>query len=158
MKPASAKEIRDTLKTADKEQLEEICLRLARFKNENKELITYMLFEADDEPSYIQHVKEHLADMFTEINKSNLYYAKKTIRKIIRHANKFMRYSGKDETEIEILLFLAAGIRRLELDLHKSQTLQNLYNGILKKADKKINSLHEDLQYDYRREYEALLK
>jgi hypothetical protein len=158
LKPATAKEIRDTIKKADREQLEEICLRLARFKNENKELITYMLFEADDEASYIIHVKEYLDEMFGEVNKSNLYYAKKNIRKILRHANKFIRYSGKDETEMEILLYLAAGIRDLGLDLQKSQVLMNLYNGIMKKADKKINSLHEDLQYDFRREYDALMK
>jgi hypothetical protein len=117
-----------------------------------------MLFEADDEASYIIHVKEYLDEMFGEVNKSNLYYAKKNIRKILRHANKFIRYSGKDETEMEILLYLAAGIRDLGLDLQKSQVLMNLYNGIMKKADKKINSLHEDLQYDFRREYDALMK
>lgn len=158
MKPASAKEIRDTIRKTGKEELEEICLRLARFKNENKELITYLLFEADDEPSYIIHVKEFLADMFRDVNKSNLYYAKKNIRKIVRHANKFIRYSGRDETEMEILLYLAKGIRNLDLDMAKSTALLNLYNGILKKADKKIRSLHEDLQYDFRRDYESLLK
>ena len=32
------------------EQLAELMLRLARYKKENKELLTYLLFESHDEP------------------------------------------------------------------------------------------------------------
>lgn len=158
MKPASVKDIRDAIRKSGKEELEEICLRLARFRNENKELITYLLFEADDEASYVKNIKEHLEEMFEEVNRTNLYYAKKNLRKIVRHANKFIKYSGRDETEMEILLFLARRIRDLNLDMERSPALLNIYNGIIKKTEKKLLSLHEDLQYDFRREYESLLK
>jgi hypothetical protein len=96
--------------------------------------------------------------MFDDVNRTNLYYAKKNLRKIVRHANKFIKYSGMDETEMEILLFLGRKIKELGLEMERSPALLNIYNGILKKTDKKINSLHEDLQYEFRREYEALLK
>jgi len=148
MKTASIKEIKDTLQDLGHPQLTEICLRLSKFKKENKELLTYLLFEAYDEPAYINNVKSTLDDMFAEVNKKNLYYAKKNIRKILRTANKYIRYSGNDITEPEILLYVALQIVALGLDIKKSQTLANLYNGILKKIDKSISSLHEDIQYD----------
>lgn len=149
MKAAGIKEIKDALQDASHAELMECCLRLARFKQESKELLTYLLFEAHDENGYVTHVKESLADMFNEVNTSNLYYAKKTIRKIVRTANKYIRYSGRDITEAEILLFVAEKIKELELDLTKSPVLMNLYKGLLKKLDKCLSGMHEDLRYDF---------
>ena len=48
MKAASISEIKTELKGLPPAQLTELCLRLARFKKENKELLTYLLFEAND--------------------------------------------------------------------------------------------------------------
>ncbi len=62
MKPASAKEIRDELKHQDREALLQIVLRLSRFKKENKELLTYLLFDANDEEEYKQKVKAEMDD------------------------------------------------------------------------------------------------
>jgi len=44
MKAASSKEIKSALIEQSPTQLTELCLRLARFKKENKELLTYLLF------------------------------------------------------------------------------------------------------------------
>ena len=85
-------------------ELREICLKLARFRKENKELLTYLLFEAQDEQAYIESVKERIDQLFLEINKSHIYFAKKSIRKILRSTNKFIRYSMKKQTEVELLL------------------------------------------------------
>ena len=64
MKAASVVEIRKTLEHLDKDHLKQLCLRLARFKLENKELLTYLLFEADDELSYVQSIKNQLDGLF----------------------------------------------------------------------------------------------
>ena len=56
MKAAGVKAIKDDLKLRSKEELEELCLKLSKFKKENKELITYLLFEASDENYFIQKV------------------------------------------------------------------------------------------------------
>ena len=69
------------------------CLRLAKFKKENKELLTFLLFEADDITGYIENVKQEITDFFDEINTSNIYYIKKSVRKILRHINKHIRFS-----------------------------------------------------------------
>ena len=53
MKTASVKEIKDELKFKTSDELRELCLQLSRFKKENKELLTYLLFEAQDEEAFI---------------------------------------------------------------------------------------------------------
>ena len=58
MKAVSISEIKKELTNLDGKTLQEICLRLAKYKLENKELLTYLLFEAHDESSYISLVKE----------------------------------------------------------------------------------------------------
>lgn len=152
MKAASVHEIRQALKNNGKEELINLCLQLARFKKENKELLTYLLYEAGDERTYIKNVKEVIDEGFREINISHLYYAKKTLRKILRLANKYIRYSGNKTTEVEILLHYCTSFKGLKLNLKKSAALSNLYASQIKKISAAIAGLHEDLQYDYLKE------
>jgi len=156
MKPASVNEIKKKLKETDKNELIEICQRLARFKKENKELLTYLLFEEDDLPSYIKNVKEEIDEGFLQVNTSNVYFAKKTIRKILRIANKHIRYTNSKIAEVEILLHYVISFKGLNLSWQKSTALTNLYKTQLKKIDTAISTMHEDLQYDYRRELDRL--
>lgn len=156
MKPASVNEIKQKLKETDKKDLIEICQRLARFKKENKELLTYLLFEEDDLSSYIKNVKEEIDEGFAQVNTSTIYFAKKTIRKILRIASKHIRYTGSKTAEAEILLHYLTNLKGLNLKWQKSNALVNLYKSQLKKIDAAIASIHEDLQYEYRRELERL--
>jgi hypothetical protein len=149
MKAASSSEIKTALKQRTPSELIEICLRLARFKKENKELLTYILFEADDRESYIRNVKAEMTDRFAEINTASVHYAKKSLRKILRNANKFIRYSGDDVVGTEVLLHYAQLLNGLDLAWRRSTLLMNLYKGVLKKIEAAIDSLHEDLQYEY---------
>eukprot|EP01035_Chromulina_nebulosa_P010965 gene10965-14684_t len=68
-------------------------MKLTKYKKENKELLTYLLFEAHDEQQYIRNVQLEITTQFGEINTDNIYYAKKGIRKVLRMANKFIKYS-----------------------------------------------------------------
>lgn len=156
MKPASVNDIKQKLKETDKKELIEICQRLARFKKENKELLTYLLFEAEDLSNYIKNVKEEIDEGFSSINVSNVYFAKKTIRKVLRIANKHIRYTNSKTAEAEILLHYLTNFRGLNLNWQKSTALMNLYKSQLKKIESAIATMHEDLQYDYRRELERL--
>ncbi|MDO9156299.1 MAG: hypothetical protein Q7U17_05460, partial [Sediminibacterium sp.] len=56
MKAASVHEIKQALLSNSSKELAELCLRLAKFKKENKELLTYLLFEAHNEEAYIAEV------------------------------------------------------------------------------------------------------
>ena len=157
MKAATATEIKQKLKSLDHGDLLEICLRLSRFKKENKELLTYLLFEADDPELYVKHVKEELGPLFKEVNPKQVYFAKKTIRKILRMARRFIRYSGSKTAEAEILLYFLAEFKDLDLPMRKNPLLQNIYQSQVKKIQAAVATMHEDLQHDYEKQLQLLL-
>lgn len=76
MKAATINELKQELTNCSPSQITELCLRLARFKKENKELLTYLLFEAHDTAAYIENVKNEMDSQFAGINKSNVYFVK----------------------------------------------------------------------------------
>ena len=156
MKAATANEIKQRLKDLDKKDLMELCLRLSRYKKENKELLTFLLFESDDLPHYINSVKEELDEIFEDVNTSSVFFAKKTIRKALRTANRYIRYAGDKTVEAEVLLHFCTNFQALKLDWKRSTLLSKLYNNQVKKAGAAIDSMHEDLQYDYLRIYDRL--
>lgn len=149
MKTASVKELKTALDEIPIEELLPLLLRLARFKKENKELLTYLIFESSDEQAYVNAIKAEIDLQFEEINHTSLYYVKKTLRKILRLINRYSRYSDKTQTGVELLLYFCGKIKEAEIPLQKSTALVNLYNGQLKKIRKEISTMHEDLQYDY---------
>jgi hypothetical protein len=156
MKTASLKEIKIELENTPPEKLLELCLHLIKFKKENKELLTYLLFEEGNEGSYVASVKEVLNDLFDTVNKTQLYFAKKTIRKIVRIANRYIKYSDSKTTEPDILIHVCEKINDLNLDLKKNTALHNIYLSQLKKIKKAVSGMHEDEQYDYLKMLEIL--
>lgn len=156
MKAATINELKQELQNTSPVKVTELCLRLARFKKENKELLTYLLFEAHDTTAYIENVKAEMDAQFEEMNKSNAYFMKKTLRKILRTANKYSRYSGLVQVEIELLIYFCTRMKALNAYIKSSTVLSNIYNNQLKKITKAVATLHEDLQYDYLREINNL--
>ncbi len=156
MKAASVNEIKKELKDISPLEVVELCLRLARHKKENKELLSYLLFEAHDEGEFIKRIKEEIDKSFSEINISNIYFAKKSLRKILRTANKFIRFAANKATEVEILLHYCTNFKGLNKVWNKSAALTNLYNSQLKKIESSIAVMHEDLQHDYLKELRRL--
>lgn len=157
MKAATINELKKELSTLNPNEVEDLCMRLARFKKENKELLTYLLFEAQNEQAYIESVKEEIDKGFSEINQSNLYFVKKSLRKILRVTNKFLRYSGSKTTAIEVLIYYCKKLKNSGIPYHKSQMILNIYEGQLKKINLLIKGLHEDLQYDYLNEVKKIM-
>lgn len=151
MKAASVKELKDALKEKSEKELMELCLQLSRFKKENKELLTYLLYEAQDEDSYIQSVKTELDELFAEINRYSYYYVNKSARKILRLTKKYIRYSKKKETEVELLTYYCQCLLEFDPPLQRNATLFNLYQRQMASIRKSLAKLHEDLQYDYGR-------
>ena len=149
MKAATVAQIKKELQFKSQEEVMQLCLRLARFKKENKELLTYLLFESDSEEGYIETVKEEIDEMFSEININSYFYIKKSVRKILRTLKKYIRYSGNKTTEVELLLYFCEKLKSFRPSIQRNTTLQNLYNRQLDYVQKKIPALHEDLQHDY---------
>lgn len=156
MKAATVSQLKKELSYRSPEELLEICLRLSKFKKENKELLTYLLFESSDEAGYIKSVKNEIDLDFEAINTSNYYFIKKSIRKILRSIKKYSRYSQKKETEVELLIYFCSKLKTFKPSITRNITLMNLYERQLAFIEKIISTLHEDLQYDYRLELEKL--
>ena len=156
MKASTINELKQELVNTPAPTLVELCLRLGRFKKENKELLTYLLFEAHDTSSYIRSVKDAMALQFTEINKSNVYYVKKTLRKILRTAKKYIRYSGLPIVEVEVLIYFCESMKDLDLPVNKNPVLLNMYQNQLKNINKALKGMHQDLQYDYQKAVDRL--
>ena len=155
MKTATVHEIKQELASLKPAAVTELCLRLARFKKENKELLTYLLFEAQDEEAFVNSVKAEIDELFASINQSHLYFAKKTLRKIIRVINKYCRYSNVKQTEVELRLYFCSSLYNSGISLFNT-AINNIYQGQLKKINAVLETLHEDLQYDYYKELESL--
>ncbi|CAM1345133.1 hypothetical protein [Tenacibaculum amylolyticum] len=149
MKAASIKTLKDELKHKNSAELLEVCLKLARFKKENKELLTYLLFEAHDEDRYIEAIKEEMDVMFSEINTKSFFYIRKSVRKILTTIKKYIRYSKKKSTEVELLLYFCMKLKNFKPSIKKSPRIQNVFDTQIRMIKKTMQSLHEDLQYDY---------
>ncbi len=157
MKTASVKEIRQELNNREPKELLELCLRLSKFKKENKELLTYLLYEADDEEGYIRNVKSLIDEQFDQINTKSYYFIKKGVRKILRETKKFIRYSKKKETDIELRIHFCSKLIGMKPSIKRNIVLTNLLNREIESIKKTVSTLHEDLQYDYGIELDELI-
>jgi hypothetical protein len=149
MKSASIQEIKKELLQLTQPQLVEYCLRLAKYKKENKELLNYLLFEATAAQDYIEAVKVEIDSLFTTINYKQVFFAKKTLRKIVRFCTKCIKQTGTKEAEIEILAHFCICLKKSPLPIASYPVLFNMQQAQLKKITNSIQSLHPDLQYDY---------
>lgn len=156
MRTATIQEIKEELLNTPIADIAALCLRMAKYKKENKELLTYLLFEAHDEQGYVQSVKTEVEELFAEMNQSNLYYAKKTLRKILRVVNKHLRYTGSPQATVELLVHFCTTLKESGIPIQKNTVINNLYKSQVQKIQKALEGLHEDLQYDYARQIEAL--
>jgi hypothetical protein len=158
MKAATLHELKQELTHLPAKQVLDLCLRLGRFKKENKELLTYLIFEAHDERVFIENVRADIDADFAAIPKdNNLYLIKKSLRKILRTISKYIRFTGSKVVEVELLIYYCQAIRESRIPIHKSTALANIYAAQIKKIKKILPALHEDLQYDYNKEVEDLI-
>ena len=156
MKAVTVKEISGELLNLSPKELRDLCLRLARFRKENKELLTYLLFEAADEEAYIESVKKEIEIQFGKVNRNSYYFIKKGVRRILVNARKFIRYSHNKKTEIDLLIYFCTRLKKFTPSIKGNVALRNLYLKLVAEIRKKLGSLHEDLLYDYEMELEAL--
>jgi len=149
MKAASVSELKKDLSNCSPQELLDLCLRLSKFKKENKELLTYLLYEASDEAAYIESVKSVVDEQFELINRKSYYFIKKSVRKILSMVKKHIRYSKKKETEVELLLYFCEKLKNYKPSIKNNIVLTNLYKRQIEKIKTTLSSLDEDLQYDY---------
>ncbi|MFV0365242.1 MAG: hypothetical protein ACK5JS_01905 [Mangrovibacterium sp.] len=149
MKARTLKEIRTELKNYPTEELYELCLRMARFKKDNKELLTYLLFESEDEASYVENIKAEIDLSFKEINRKSGYLNKKGVRKILKETKQAIRYSNEKSTEVDLLCYFCRKMRSEKIPMQNSLTMRNLYATQLRMAENALCKLHEDYRVEF---------
>lgn len=156
MKTNGIAEIKKTFKNISQAELAEICLKLARFKKENKEYLHFLLFESSDPLAYAEDVKESLHHSLTSLNRHPGLKVKE-LRKHLRFLSRHIRYTSSAEVELTLLIWFAdmlvvhAGVR------HSNKALYTLFIRQIEKIRKAFPKLHEDLQFDYTHSYNDLL-
>ncbi len=149
-------DIKKELQFHDKSYLVELCLRLGRYKKENKELLAYLLFDADNERGFIDNVVAETGFMFSQLP-SNNYQMAKSMRKILRLLSKYIKFMGSKEAEIEFLLSFCRNYIEYADRRGSYKPMRLIFTRQLEKIVKAIAKLHEDLQFDYTQEYDAIL-
>jgi hypothetical protein len=157
MKAVTIKELKTELSHYSQKDLMELCLRLSKFKKENKELLTYLLFESSNEEGYINSIKLEMDEQFELVNTKTYYFIKKSVRKILRNVKTAIRYSKNKETEVELLLYFCKKLKDFKPSIKNNTVLKNLFNREIDSIKKKMLVLHEDLQYDYQLELDTIL-
>ncbi|MGZ3921877.1 MAG: hypothetical protein ACXVNM_04210 [Bacteroidia bacterium] len=150
MKSVTLHELKKELQELSPKELAELCLKLAKYKKDNKEYLGYLVFESHDKTVFVKEVKELIDTHFEELkSQSNLYYIKKSLRKILRIINKYCKYIADKAIAAELHIYFCIKIKASGIKIYKSQQLENMYNQELKKITAFISSLHEDLRHDY---------
>ena len=157
MDTASIKQLKDTLSTLGREELTGLLLRMVKFKKENKELLTFLLFEADDLDAYVYEISQEIRDEFENYRLKTAYYKRKGCRRILRMLKKYIKYAADKEVEVRLLLAYVSMVAESKTFI-TDRVIQKIAFRQLLLAEKSIVKLHEDLQYEYKLELEELIR
>tara|TARA_R110002049_G_scaffold285698_4_gene466994 strand:+ start:124534 stop:124992 length:459 start_codon:yes stop_codon:yes gene_type:complete len=152
MKAATISQLKKELSKLDHDDLLDVCLRMAKFKIESKELLTYLLTKADDEVGFANE----LCDEIDELLNVSGQIRKKTLRKIIRWMDKSLRFSGDKETELQVRIHFCRQIKVRRIGLGHCRVSANMYATQIKKIDKAIDKVHPDLRFDFTQQMSGL--
>ena len=152
MKAATISQLKKELAKLDHDDLLDVCVRVAKFKVESKELLTYLLMRADDEVGYANDLCDEIDQ---QLSMSGLIH-KKTLRKVVRQMDKSLRFSGDRETELQVRIHFCRRIKDKKIRFGTCRVSANMYATQLKKIEKSIDKVHPDLQFDYAQQMSGL--
>ncbi len=152
MTPASIDTIKSELKQLPPRQVLDLLLRLARFKKENKELLTYILFESVHENEYVEQVKRETTEEMEEIKHLTAYQYKKQFRKIQRKINKPIKYMGSKSATAELYLHMVRMISEKKKTIFIATFLDKTLQQYISKIEKILPAIEEDLAADLRKQ------
>lgn len=155
MKSASSNELKAALHNLSQKELMQICMRMSKYKKENKELLSYLLYDAEDEQQYIENIKAEIDAYFDTLLVLTFSNLLKKLRKIVRIAGKYIKFSGSKHVEVAALIHICHKLKPYTTK-NSSTALLNLYNRQLIKIDKALLKLDEDLQYDFKKDIETI--
>jgi len=157
MKTASLSDLKKEISHLSNKELVDLCIALAKYKKENKEFLDYLIFESHNTPDFVKEIRKEMDAFFTELSlQANLYYVKKSLRKLLRIISKYSKYIGDKGISAELLIYFCLKLKESGIPFHKSQLIVNMYEQQVKKIHTLIHSLHEDLQSDFQNDLELI--
>jgi len=139
-------------------QVVKLCIRLAKLKVENKELLHYLLFYSNDSLAYAELLKTDILGAF-HLPFVNAFTLAKRLRKSMRIIAKYIRFTSDRAGESELLLALVNEYIDTYRFEYRNAALARIVVRCMKKTSDNIVKLHEDIQADYSGLYdEALTK
>jgi hypothetical protein len=152
MKAASTQQIKEELKGLSGKEIIELCLRLVRYKKENKELLSYILFDSHDRQGYTDTIKTEMDEDFASLPRNSRYLIKKGLRSMLKTITKYSRYMGEKDAEAELRLHFCRNMKNAGMASHVHQATTKIYTSQLDKIQTLIPELHEDLQFDFQKQ------
>ena len=138
------------------QQMAELCLRLARHKKENKELLAYLLFDAQDNAAFIEKVKAEIGFMFSQLPIQS-YAAAKYLRKVLRLIGKYVKFMADKQAEIALLINFCENYLQYADKRTGYKPLKQILTKQIEKINAAIKKLHPDVQADHTGEFDLLL-
>ena len=149
-------DIKKEIQHLSQEQVVDLCLRLTRYKTENKELLDYLLFEANNEHAFIEQIKAEAGFMMSQLP-SHSYLASKSVRKVLRLIGKYVKFMASKSAEIDLLMSFCYNYVQYISRNTTHKPLRMILVRQVQKIATSINKLHEDLQFDYSQDYNNLI-
>jgi hypothetical protein len=154
---AKLPELKRELEGLPQPELVRLCLRLAKYKVETKELLDYLLWSSEDPIQYAHEFKSDVLLPFESVFTGS-YVFTKSLRKSLRLIAKYTRFTGSKQGECELLLaFVEAFFQHYQRGFHSTANSKIIFR-CLKKAAANIIKLHEDIQADYTENFNNLLR
>jgi hypothetical protein len=150
MRSTTLNELKKELQEMPPKELVELCLSLAKYKKDNKEYLGYLIFESHDKSGFSKEIQSEL-DLHFEalLAQTNLYYVKKSLRKILRLLGKYSKYLNDKAVSAELYIYFLTKLKNSGIPYEDSKLIVNLYDQQLKKIKALVSTLHEDLQNDF---------
>ena len=158
MKAASLIQIKKELETISPQKLMALSLRLIKYKTENKELISYLLFDEDDQAAYISDIKYEITELLADVKILPPYMVKRTFRKSLKLISKYSKYMGSKDAEAELLIHFCKTVYQTGISRYTYKAVLNIYISTLVKVEKLLPAVHPDLRADYESELKTLSK
>jgi hypothetical protein len=154
---ATVTELKRELEQLSAPDLIRICLRLARLKHENKELLAYLLRDAEDPLYYAETLKPAISDILNSPAPSR-YLLAKQLRRSNRIITRYARFTGSKQGELELLLHQVEQFHQVLKNELSSAVASRMIFRALRKSDTLMLKLHDELQGDYKAQLHQLFE
>ncbi|TAH00604.1 MAG: hypothetical protein EAZ15_08740 [Sphingobacteriales bacterium] len=156
MTPVKLQHQKKEITKLDAKTLADICIRLAKYKTENKEFLNYLLFHSYDNQPYIDELKLEIANCFLHVNQNDYLYSK-VLKGLLASLNKHLKFIGDKNREAEIVAeFCNTFMAHVTVRSYYAGLIQVLYRQFVR-LQKVVGKLDEDLQFDYKDDIYTIL-